>query len=305
MAKKTRTARKAPKSRPRSGAVARGPAWKGSLKLSLIRVPIQVFPATSSNADVSFHQLHRKCHTRIQLKKWCPHCHVEVSNDEIVKGYETSRGRMVVVEDEDIAAVRPESTKTVDISDVVSTSVIDPVYIERSYFLAPDGKAAGSAFGVLRDALGDRAAVGRLALHGREYLVAVLRRGDAMLMHTLRTKGEVRDAGSVPNLELARATPNAGEVKLARQVLDNYTSGKDLSDFTDHYQEALKAMLASRTEEVEPEPEREGADTPAKVVNLMDALRGSLAQARSASTSRGRRGATRTPAHKPARRRAS
>lgn len=280
---------------------SRGAAWKGSLKLSLIRVPIQVFPATSANADVSFHQLHRKCHTRIQLKKWCPHCEVEVSADDIVKGYETSRGRMVVVEEEDIKAVRPESTKTVDISDVVSTSVIDPVYIERSYFLAPDGKAAGSAFGVLRDALGDRAAIGRLALHGREYLVAVLRRNEAMLMHTLRTAGEVRDASSVPNIELARVKASAGEVRLARQVLDNYASGKDLSDFTDHYQEALKQMLASREEEVEPEQDEK--DKPAKVVNLMDALRQSLDRAKSAPHGKGR--ARKIVAHKSSKRRAS
>jgi len=283
-----------------SGKSSRGPTWKGALKLSLIQVPIQVFPATSSDSDVSFHQLHRKCHTRIQLKKWCPHCNVEVTADDIVKGYESSRGRMVVVEDEEIAKVRPESTKTVDISDVVSTDTIDPVYIERSYFLAPDGTNAASSFGVMRDALSDRAAIGRLALHGREYLVAVLRRGNAMLMHTLRTAGEVRDVSAVPNLDLARAKTKPDEVRLAKQVLDNYTSGRELSDFTDNYQQALKQMLAAKDEE--PVAEEEASGKPAKVVNLMDALRQSLDRAKTKPAARGKRAAAKVVRHKPKRR---
>lgn len=286
----------------RSRGASRGPTWKGSLKLSLIQIPIQVFPATSSASDVSFHQLHRKCHTRIQLKKWCPHCEEELSADDIVKGYETSRGRVVVVEDEDIAAVRPESTKTIDISDVVDAATIDPIYIERSYFLAPDGKAGSAGFGVLRDALSDRAAIGRLALHGREYLVAVLRRGDAMLMHTLRTAGEVREVSAVPNIAMARAKSRPDEVRLAKQVLDNFTSGKDLSDFTDHYQEALKRMLATRDEEAAPESEDRA---PVKVVNLMDALRQSLTRVKPAARTRSKRKTPRPIRAKVEKRRAS
>src|SRR5688572_15318350 len=140
------------------------PTWKGSLKLSLISVPIRVFPATNSGSDVSFHQIHRKCRTRIQLKKWCPHCEEEVTAADIVKGHEAGDGKYAIVEEEEIAAVRPESTRTVDISDVLDISAIDPIYIERTYYLAPDNKAAGEPFAVIREGLEGKAAVGRLAL---------------------------------------------------------------------------------------------------------------------------------------------
>jgi len=256
--------------------------WKGSLKLSLIQIPIQVFPATTASSDVSFRQLHRKCHTPIQLKKWCPHCNVALGPEDIVKGYESSKGRMVVVEEEEIKAVRPESTKTIDISDVVSTETVDPVYIERTYFLAPDGSHGAAAFGVMRDALDGRAAIGRLALHGREYLVAVVARDNAMLMFTLRTAGEVRAVDAVPGLELTRAKARPEEVRLAKQVLDGFASGKDLTAFTDHYQEALRRMLEAKHDE----PVAEAEAKPSKVVNLMDALRQSLDQVQAGTKAR-------------------
>lgn len=280
---------------------ASGPVWKGSLKLSLITIPIQVFPATNASSDVSFRQLHRKCHTPIQLKKWCPHCKIDVDAGDIVKGYESSKGRMVVVEEEDIKKLRPESTKIVNISDVVDASTIDPIYIERSYYIAPQGKAAGTSFAVVRDALKDRAAVGRLALHGREYLVALQPRDQALLLYTLRTAGEVRALSGISGLEFASAKARPDEVKLARQVLDSFTSGKDLSAFTDHYQEALRDMLEARQDEEEEIPTETGAGKPAKVVNLMDALRASLARA--GKPAKARRTRARVIAHSSGKRR--
>src|SRR6186713_337446 len=120
--------------------------WRGSLKLSLISVPIRVFPATNASSDVSFHQIHRKCRTRIQLRKWCPHCEQLIDASEIVKGQETGSGRYALVEEEEIAALRPASTKTVDVSHVVDAATIDPIYIERAYYVTPDTAAAGEPF---------------------------------------------------------------------------------------------------------------------------------------------------------------
>ncbi|MCC7184978.1 MAG: Ku protein [Acidobacteria bacterium] len=249
--------------------------WKGSLKLSLITIPIRAFSATTDTADVSFHQVHRVCKTRIKLKKWCPTCDREVERDEIVKGHERKDGDFVLVEEDDIKAVRPESTRIAHISHVVSASSIDPVLVERSYFLAPDTKAAGPSFAVIRDALDDQAAIGRLAIHGREYLVAVMRRDDALVLYTLRTSGEVRKSTAIKELDFADVKSPAPEVRLARQVLASFDSGADIESFTDNYQKALKAMLAKKkgTEVATDETE---ADKPAKVVNLMDALRKSL-----------------------------
>jgi DNA end-binding protein Ku len=257
--------------------VAARPVWKGAIKLSLISIPVRVFPATDSRSDVSFRQLHRKCHTPIQLRKWCPHCEEEVGADDIVKGYESSKGRYVLVSEEDIAKVRPTSTHTIDLSHVLATSEIDPIYIERSYFLAPDNRNAGSPFAVLREALEGQAGVGRLALHGREYLVAVLAREAGLVMYTLRTAGEVRDMADIETLEFAGARTKPDEVRLARQVLQALDHETQLSAFTDHYEEALKAMLTARAGSGIETAEGAPGPAPRKVVNLMDALRQSLA----------------------------
>ncbi len=254
-------------------ALAR-PTWKGSLRLSLIAIPIRVFPATSSSSDVSFRQLHRKCHTPIQLKKWCPHCEEEVSSDDIVKGYESSKGHFVLVEEEEIKKLRPESTRTVDLSHIVNAKAVDPLYIERSYYMTPDSKVAGSSFAVIREALEGQAAIGRLALHGREYLVAVMPREAALMLYTLRTAGEVRELSAVPDLDFADARTKPEEVRLARQVLSSLKTADDLTQFTDHYEEALREMLARKGAGATVAAEGE---TPTKVVDLMQALRQSLA----------------------------
>ena len=102
--------------------MASRPSWKGALKLSLITIPVRAYAATRPHADVTFRQFHRVCHTPIQLKKWCPHCEVEVGPDDIIKGHETSKGRYVFVEDEDVARLRPESTETLDITTVIDAS---------------------------------------------------------------------------------------------------------------------------------------------------------------------------------------
>lgn len=278
--------------------MAMRPIWKGSLKLSLISIPVRVFPATNASRDVSFRQLHRKCHTPIQLKKWCPHCEEDVGPNDIVKGYESAKGQYVIVTEEEIAALRPESTHVVDISHVLPASAIDPIYVERSYFLAPDGKQAASPFAVLREALGDdQAGVGHVAIHGREYLVGVIARDPALVMHTLRTAGEVRDIKDIDMPPAASARTRPDEVKLARQVLNAFDHEAELSAFIDHYEDALRRMVASKASTAVSTPEAGGA--PPRVVNLMDALRKSLAtvQADKKTASRRPRRQARVLAH--------
>jgi DNA end-binding protein Ku len=261
------------------------PVWTGALKLSLITIPVRVYLATNPGSDVRFRQLHRKCHTPIQLKKWCPHCNQEIGADEIVKGYEVAKGRYALVEDEEIASLRPESTKMIDLSHTVEASAVDPLYIERAYFLSPESKTAGGAFAVLREALGDRAAVGRMAVHGREYLVAVVPRDAALVAYTLRTKGEVRNLTSIDGLDFAEVKTKPDEVTLARRVLGSLETAPDLSEFTDHYEEALRAMVETKREQEVVAAETGAA--PKKVVNLMDALRRSLAEAEGKRPRRG------------------
>jgi DNA end-binding protein Ku len=268
--------------------------WKGSIKLSLIAIPIRVYPATVAS-DVSFRQLHRKCKTPIQLKRWCPHCEEEVAAEDVVKGYESTKGQFVLVEDEEIAKLRPESTHVIDIGQIVDASSIDPIAIERAYYLAPETKAAGAAFAVLREGFGSRAGVGRLALHGREYLVAVLPRDQALVMYTLRTAREMRKPSAIDELEFADVKVKPEEAKLARQVMQHFETGADLSDLTDHYQEALRAMLAAKApEDVVAIEGAKGAKGRGKVVDLMDALRQSLARVESTKSTRPRASSSRS-----------
>src|SRR4051794_9955983 len=118
--------------------MAARPLWKGSLKLSLITVGVRVYNATTSSGDVSFRQVHKKCGTPIQLKRWCPKEDVEVPASELVKGYEVERGEFVLLDPEDIKAVRPPATYMVEISRVIDQSELDPVYIDRPYYMTPD-----------------------------------------------------------------------------------------------------------------------------------------------------------------------
>jgi DNA end-binding protein Ku len=171
-------------------------------------------------------------------------------------------------------------------------SEIDPIYIERSYYLAPDSKAAGAPFGVIREGLDGKAAVGRLALHGREYLVAVLAREKALMLFTLRTAGEVRKMDSIDELDFAAVRVKPEEVKLARQVLNSFETDADLSSFTDNYQEALRAMLEKKGAGEPIEVVEKGK--PAKVANLMDALRKSLDQVSSEKKRPAKAGARKT-----------
>lgn len=248
--------------------------WKGHLKLSLVTIPIRVFPATDSAATVSFNQLHEVCQTRIQQKKWCPHCEREVSNKEIVKGYEFSKGRYVVMTEDDIAKVRPESTRVINLTQFTTVDQIDPIYFERPYYLAPDGNVAAEAFAVVREGMQGKAGIGRLALYGREYLVAVQPREKGLVMYTLRSADEVRSMDAIDELEHVPGKLKPEEVKLAQQVIGTFESDLDVSAFTDNYQQELRRIIDAKVAGEEVVVQEEETET--KVVDLMEALRRSL-----------------------------
>ena len=256
--------------------MAARPTWKGHLKVSLVTVPVRVFPATNTAGAVRFNQLHAECRTRIRQKKWCEDCDREVDKSEIVKGYEFEKGRWVVVDDEDVAKAKPESTRIINLLRFADVESIDPLYVERPYYLAPDGKVAAEAFAVLREALRGKAGIGKLALLGREHLVAVQPRDQGLVMLTLRAASEVRRMSAIEELEDLPETVSDAEVQLARQVIGTFAGDFDVSEFTDEYQAELRRIIDAKVageEVVETQ-----ADSPAKVVNLMEALRKSLDQ---------------------------
>lgn len=254
--------------------MAARPTWKGFLKISLVNIPVRVFPATDSAATISFNQLHGECQTRIQQKRWCPKCDREVPLSEVVKGYEFEKGRYVVMDEEDMAKVRPESTRVIDLVQFTPVESIDPIYVERPYYLAPDGQMALEAFAVMREGMKGKAGIGKLALYGREYLVAVQPKEKGMVMYTMRRANEVRSMDAIDELAGVPAKVKPDEIKLAKQVISNFEGTLDLAEYTDAYQEELQRIIDAKIagEEVVATAE----ETPPKVVNLMDALRQSL-----------------------------
>lgn len=254
--------------------MAARPTWKGYLKVSLVTVPVRVFPAVNAASAIRFNQLHAECQSRIQQKKWCPACDRQVDKTEIVKGYEFEKGRYVVMDDEDVAKARPESTRIINLLRFAEVESIDPIYVERPYYLAPDGKVAAEAFGVLREALRGKAGIGKLALAGRENVVAVQPRERGLAMFTLRPAAEVRRMSAIEELDQIPEQASEAEVQLARQVIGNFEGGLDLTEFTDEYQAELRRIIDAKVagEQVVVAED----EAPAKVVDLMEALRKSL-----------------------------
>jgi len=250
------------------------PTWKGYLKVSLVTIPVKVFPATESAAALSFNQLHAECKTRIQQKKWCPTCEREVTISEVVKGYEHQKGSYVIVEEEDIQKVRVESTRVIDLAQFTDDSEIDPIYVDRAYYLAPDGPMAGDAFAVMRDGMVGKAGIGKVALYGREYLVAIRPQKKGLVMYTLHHDAEIRSIDTIEELNSVPSKVKPEEMKLAKQVIASFEGELNLKDYQDEYKEGLRRIIDAKIagEEVVAQEVQE----PPKVVDLMEALRRSL-----------------------------
>jgi DNA end-binding protein Ku len=254
--------------------MAARPTWKGYLKISLVNIPIKVFPATDAGATVSFNQLHAECQTRIQQKRWCPHCQREVPNTELVKGYEFEKGHYVVIGEEDLEKVHVESTRVINLEQFTEADAIDPIYLDRPYYLAPDGPVAKEAFAVIREGMKGKTGIGKVALYGREYLIKVQPREQGLVMYTLRHASEIRSMDAIDELADMPATVKPAEVKLAQQVMATFEGDVDLTSYKDEYQEGLREIIDAKIEGREIVMQE--VEAPPKVVNLMEALRKSL-----------------------------
>src|ERR1700686_1023642 len=228
--------------------MAARPTWKGYLKISLVNIPIKVFPATDAAATLSFNQLHGECRTRIQQKRWCPQCQREVPNTDIVKGFEFEKGRYVVVDEEDIEKVRVESTRVINLEKFTDDTAIDPIYLERPYYLAPDGDVAKEAFAVIRDGMKGKAGIGKVALYGREYLVKVQPRERGLIMYTLRHANEIRSMDGIDELQDMPAKIKPDEVRLAQQGIGTFEGDVDFQSYPDDYQAGLREIIDAKIE---------------------------------------------------------
>jgi DNA end-binding protein Ku len=249
--------------------------WKGFLKVSLVNIPVRVFPATESAAALSFNQLHNVCQTRIQQKRWCPTCDREVPNTEIVKGYEFQKGRYVVVTEEDFAKVTVESTRVINLVQFSDETAIDPMYVDKAYYLAPDGAVAAEAFAVMREGMRGKAGIGKVALYGREYLVAVKPQEHGLVMYTLHHAAEIRSIDQIDELGGVPKNVKPDELKLAQQVVEMFSGDLNIKEYKDEYKEELRRIIDAKVsgEEVVAAPV---VEAPTNVVDLMAALRRSL-----------------------------
>ena len=255
--------------------MAARPTWKGYLKISLVNIPSRCSPRPTPARRSASTSCTRECQTRIQQKRWCPHCEREVPNTDIVKGFEFEKGRYVVIDEEDIEKVRVDSTRVINLEKFTDDTAIDPIYLERAYYLAPDGPVAKEAFAVIREGMKGKAGIGKVALYGREYLVKVQPRERGLVMYTLRHANEIRSMDAIDELTDMPETVKPDEVKLAqpghRHLRRRRGSSKSIATtIRSGLREIIDAKIEGR-EIVAPEVE-----APPKVVNLMEALRKSL-----------------------------
>lgn len=267
--------------------------WKGYLRLSLVQCPIALYPATSEREKVHFHQLNQKTGHRIRYKKVDADSGREVDSDDIVKGYEVSKGKYVDVTEEELEAVELESTRIVDIDQFVPKDEIDELYLANPYYIVPDGEAGAQAFAVIREAIREEGmvALGRVVFTSREHMMALEPRGKGLLGMTLRYPYEVRDEDEffdeVPDQKIPKDMQ-----ELARHIVKTKAGHFDPDKFEDHYEKALRDLIKRKQkgETIEAPKERE----PAKVINLMDALKRSVQAERGGG--HGRRRAAQPPA---------
>jgi DNA end-binding protein Ku len=269
------------------------PIWKGHLTFGLVTIPIKLYTATDPK-DIRFRLLHKSCMTPIQNKRYCPHHDEIVEWNDVVRAYEYAKGKFVPMTDEELENVPLDTAGTVSVSAFVDLAEIDPIYYERSYYLAPD-EGGQKAFRLLHDTLEEstKIAVGKVVIREKEHLVSVRPYNGAMVMSTLLYADEVRSADDIPEFPVqAKVHPN--EKKMALQLVEGMAAGFDPAQYQDEYREALQKVINAK---IEGEPVAVPERKEEKVVDLMEALRRSLQATRKEEpVRRGRRARPRATA---------
>jgi len=251
--------------------------WSGAISFGLVNVPVKLYSAVSRKT-VRFNQLNAETGNRIAQKRVDPETGEEVPFDQIVKGFELTKDRYVVVTPDELDALDPEKTRTVDIEDFVDLDEIDPVYYDHPYYLVPD-KGATKAYGLLLGAMkqANKVAIARVVLRSKEQLVAIRPSGDVLMMETMLFHDEVvpsHDIEDLPEGKELKATDR--ELKMAQQLIDSLSSEFDPTSYRDEYREKVLELIEMKAsgQEIAVQPE---APEPAKVPDLMAALEASLA----------------------------
>ncbi|MCC0043172.1 MAG: Ku protein [Brucellaceae bacterium] len=253
--------------------------WKGHLRLSLVSCPVRLYNATSSKDRITFNQLHKDTHNRINMKPVDPELGL-VERSDLVKGYEYEDKKYIIIDSDDLDNVKIESNHTISIEAFVDEGEIDPLYLDAPYYLAPDGAMAEETFVVLREALkkAGKVAIARLVLSSRERVITIAPRETGMFVCTLRNPNEVRGTAEYfDNIPVGE--PDKEMLDLAEKLIEQKTTEFDPKDYEDRYEAALMAMIKEKLKGHKPviaaAPERGG-----NVINLMDALKASLSDSK-------------------------
>ena len=251
--------------------------WNGSISFGLVNIPIGLALATQRK-DIAFKTLHRECGTPIKQKRWCPFHERDVEADELVKGWEFAKGQFAMIEESDLEAIALQRSQSIDILRFVELNDVDPVYFDRTYYLAPaQSPAQRRPYVLLLEAMRETgmAAIGKFVLWGKENLCLIRPLGDALALETLFYAEDVRSAGEIEEA-VGETEVRGPELDLARQVIASLVGEFDAEAFTNEYRGELRAMLEAKVEGREiakPEPVPE-----APVVDLMEALKRSVAE---------------------------
>jgi DNA end-binding protein Ku len=280
--------------------MASRPAWQGHLRLSLVHCPVALHRATSEARDVRFHLLSPDTHNRVKQAWKDAVTGDEHSRRDLLRGYEVAKDEYVVVADEELKALKLESTKVIDVERFVDASEIDRLYWDQPYFLVPDGKGAAEPFAVIREAMAgqDKIALGRLVMANRERIVAVEPREAGMLLTTLRSRDEVRDEDDLFE-DIPAVKIDGRMVEIAKQIIAQSEAPFEPSEFRDRYEEALRELVETKAGVAQPAKGRPAPAEESNVIDLMDALRRSLkappATDRQPTAARGKKAAPKTP----------
>jgi DNA end-binding protein Ku len=289
------------------------PIWKGQIRLSLVSIPVEMFSATQSARKIAFRQIHEPSGKPVHYQKVVAGIG-PVDTDDILKGFEYEKGKYVLLDDEDIDAVKLETRKTFDLTQFVGACEIEPIYFDKPYFVVPQDELAEEAFRVLRDALRKTQMIGlgQLAMRGNEYLAALKPCGSGLLLETLHYAEEIRKADPFFTA-IGKGKADDDLLAVAEELIRRKAAPFDASEYKNHYREALRKLIDERLKGKgqKVETEEEARPSGGNVIDLMGALKKSLEgsggkPAAASSPSRGKRGGSRSSARKrPARKAAA
>lgn len=252
--------------------------WKGAISFGLVHIPIKMHAATEDK-DIHFRQLHKECGLPISYKKTCGNCDKEVGPDDIVKGFEYERNKFVVIKEEEIESIKPESARTIKILDFVDLKEIDPIYYDKTYYLSPDMAGSG-AYDLLLAAISQTNKIGiaKISIRSKSSLAAIRVIDNCICMETMHFPDEIRSVNQVPNLtDAGLAKIDDRELQMAKMLVEQLSSEFDAGKYTDEYRssliELIEDKIAGESPDIVAAPAAAG---PSKVVDLMAALQASL-----------------------------